>query len=227
MLIIKQWSGKKRAGGGITGGLNNKDYLLTLDRKDSTGKSTGKKPAFSGNWNDKHYFSVPLADFESKCDPYYPRGWDLTFGVMTIPIKLRGASRKTGSLFEYDEKFNIGLSAGVQRSFNSRKERSISFLINTSISTVRLDSLNTKGYQLESGTSGAFTVATGFVFRQSDFNIGIFLGWDKVPGVLGTNWVHNNKPWLGVGIGFSIFSVSLSGEKTGGNKGGDGKSAGE
>jgi len=208
MIIIKQWSSSKSSDGGYKGGSGKKESLTILP--DSN--------AYTGNKNDKQFFAVPLSEFDSKCEPYFPKGWDFTFGVMTIPIKLRARSQKAGSFFEYDEKFNIGISAGLRWNFNSRKDRSINFLLNTSVSNVKLDSLNTKGFQLETTSSGAFTIATGIVFKQDDFNIGFFMGWDKVPGVLGRNWVHYGKPWVGVGIGFSLFSVSLGGDKAVGNK---------
>jgi hypothetical protein len=203
-IIIKQWASSKGSNNGYTGGRKAKDSLTKLS----------SQSAYTSDKNDRQYFVVSLADFDSKCEPYFSRGYDFTFGVMTIPIKLRARSQKSGSLFEYDEKFNIGISAGIKKSFNSRKDRSVSLLLNTSISNVKIDSLNTKGFQKEATSTGAFTIATGLVFKQADFNIGFFLGWDKVPGVLGRNWVHYGKPWVGVGIGFSLFSVSITGEST-------------
>jgi hypothetical protein len=56
------------------------------------------------------------------------------------------------------------------------------------------------------------------VFEQDNFNIGLLLGWDRIPGVLGSHWAYNNRPWIGVGIGFSIFTVDAGSSDTGKNK---------
>ncbi|MEQ1675651.1 MAG: hypothetical protein ABL876_03045 [Chitinophagaceae bacterium] len=214
-IIVKQWASRKNPNS------NDKDtkYSPKYIRKTKTKTYLKQLPdttvAYTSDKNDNQFFTIPLSEFDTKCDPYFVKGIDFTFGVMTIPIKLRARSKKSGTLFEFEEKFNIGISAGIKFSFNSRKDRSLSFLANTSVSTVGVDSLNTKGFQKESTSSGAFTIATGLVFKQDDFNIGLFLGWDKVPGVLGRNWTHYGKPWIGVGIGFSLFTISLKGTESG------------
>jgi hypothetical protein len=204
-LIIKQWRSKKSAN-------KEKGAKFYNIEKDSL-KKIDNTHAYTSSKNDNQFFTIPLSEFDAKCDPYFQKGMDFTFGVMTIPIKLRSKSKKTGSLFELEEKFNIGISAGIKLNFNSRKDRSISLLINTSVSNARLDSLNTNGFQKETISTGAFTIATGMVFKQDDFNVGVFLGWDKVPGILGKNWVHYGKPWVGVGIGFSLFSINVTPNK--------------
>lgn len=207
-LIIKQWRSKKSPNKKNPN--KKKDSAAANITKKADMKKIDAEIAYTSSKNNDQFFTVPLSEFDTKCDPYFARGLDFTFGVMTIPIKLRSKSEKEGSLFEFEEKFNIGVSAGIKYNFNSRKDRSVSLLLNTSVSNVQIDSLNTKGFQKESTSSGAFTIATGLVFKQDDFNIGLFLGWDKVPGILGKNWAHYGKPWVGVGIGFSLFSISAT-----------------
>jgi hypothetical protein len=211
-IIVKQWFTKSASSAKAQGDIHNSQKLTTNDLVSPS------NAAFASSKNDYQFFSLGLKEFEAKADPYYPRGVDFTFGVMTIPIKLRAGVEEAKSYFDYEEKFNIGLSGGLKFDFNSRKKRSINFLINVSISNVKLDSLSTNGFQKTPSNNGAFTMAVGTVFQQENLNLGFFLGWDKVPGILGRNWAYDSRPWIGVGIGFSLFSVDLGSSETGKNK---------
>ncbi|MCU7549853.1 hypothetical protein OCK74_12045 [Chitinophagaceae bacterium LB-8] len=217
-LILKQWTTKNSPFTNQNLSGTKLDSVNNIYQRIESFNQQINRPNYASPKDDEKFYSIDLDDFNAKVDPYYAKGWDFTFGVMTIPIKLRKGNEDKGRFFNYEEKFNIGICTGLKYSFNSRKNRSLNFLINTSISNVQVDSLSTKGFVEKGSSTGAFTFASGVVFQQDSFNIGLLLGWDKVPGVMGRHWGYDSKPWVGVGIGFSIFSVDMGSSDTGKNK---------
>lgn len=154
--------------------------------------------------NDK-YFAIKMKDLDEKTQEYFGISKNFTYGITLIPFKLRfGGSDKD---FQYGEGFSLGLNAGVEFSLRSRKQQSVSVLAGIAASTVSVNSESTNNYIEEDKvtTSGAFTPSLGIVYSYERFQIGTFVGWDIIGGALGENWIYNKKPWLGLGLGFTIF----------------------
>lgn len=151
------------------------------------------------------YFAIKIKDLDEKTQEYFGMSKNFTYGITLIPFKLRfGGGDKD---FQYGEGFSLGLNAGVEFNLRSRKEQSVSVLAGIAASTVSVDSESTNNYIEEDKvtTSGAFTPSLGIVYAYERFQIGAFVGWDIIGGALGENWIYNKKPWLGLGLGFTIF----------------------
>jgi len=153
---------------------------------------------------DGGYFLMDLEDFNKKASEYYGFQHGVTWGFSTLPIKLRfgGDDRQ----FQYATGFSLGVNAGYEWQFKSRVKQSLGLLMGIGISTVAIDPETvTDDYIDKSSTTGAFTPSLGLVYSFENFQIGLFSGIDYIPGEMGDKWVYKNQPWLGLGLGFTIF----------------------
>lgn len=147
---------------------------------------------------DGKYFLIDLEDFNKMTSPFFGSKHSVVWGFSTIPIKLR--FKNETSNFDFETGFSLGVNAGYEYSFRSRKEQAIAFLAGFGVSTVEV-------YQTgeEPSTSGAFTPSLGVLYAFENFQIGVFTGIDVIGGSEGDSWRYNNKPWLGIGMGFTLF----------------------
>jgi hypothetical protein len=190
---------------------NNKLLVKFWNYKNSTeqnveANNNGGK-YISNETNDK-YFLIDLADFNNKTSEYYGDKNSFVWGFSLLPIKLRfgGANRP----FNYETGFSLGTSAGYEYQFKSRVKQSIGVLFGIGISTVGITPETVNNYIDKPTTVGAFTPSLGFVYSYENFQIGVFSGYDKIPGELGKNWQYRDSPWLGLGLGFTIFQKNKS-----------------
>ena len=150
------------------------------------------------------YFLMEIEDFNKKVSPYNGYYNSFVWGFTTLPIKVRFKNRNRP--FHYANSFSLGVNAGFEHGFRGRKEQAIGGIIGVGGSTVQIEATDvSENYELTSSTSGAFTLSAGLVYSYEQFQIGCFLGTDLIPGDLGKNWLYQGKPWLGLGLGFTIF----------------------
>lgn len=149
------------------------------------------------------YFIIDLDDFNKKTSEYYGTNHSFTWGFSMLPIKLRFGGKNRN--FEYEKGFSLGINAGYDYQFKSRIKQSIDVLFGIGISTVAISPESVSNYIDKSTTTGAFSPSLGIVYSYESFQIGVFSGYDIIPGELGKKWVFRNKPWLGLGLGFIIF----------------------
>lgn len=154
------------------------------------------------NTNDK-YFLIDLEEFNKKTSEYNGSNHSVIWGFSTLPIKLRFSGENRP--FLYETGFSLGINAGYEYQFRSRTKQSIGFLLGIGVSTIAITPESVNNYVDESSTAGAFTPSLGIVYSFESFQIGLFTGYDIIPGPLGENWVYRNSPWLGLGLGFTIF----------------------
>ena len=140
-------------------------------------------------------------------------------GATTLPLKIRPGSRARAFLengetrparyFDFSAEANLGLTGGVHI---DRGKWGSGFLgIGVNASSVRVDSVNTRGYAEASTKVSAVSTFLTFMYEPNSeqrFQVGIAIGMDFIPGELGQNWDYHGKPWIGIGIGFSLFTPS-------------------
>lgn len=173
---------------------------------DSSGKNYSKIDKF---------FLVQRFDLDSNCIKIYPTGLRsvvFTIGMVTMPVKLR-----LGNSFEFQGNVSLGTTAGVKMRISNVNPNYINLLFATSISTVTLDSFNTKG-KLNAqplNNIAAFSPSFGLVFEFGKAQAGLFYGWDILnkSTQVRYDWVFNKKPWISIGFGFSILNVDGKSEK--------------
>lgn len=146
---------------------------------------------------------------------------EFTVSTLTIPIKYRFQGKKG-----IPENFTTDLSGYIMASLGGGKSKfmyreevgnkvntwKLSGSILAGVSTVTLDSLNTSRTDspspLDSETSltrGLLSFGCGILGNYNKAGIGIFIGLDYGVGRLAERWDYKGKPWVGLGIGYSIF----------------------
>lgn len=153
--------------------------------------------------SDGKYFLMSLDDFNKMTTSYFGSKHSVVWGFSTIPIKLRFENENAD--FNFETGFTLGVNAGYEYSFRGRKEQALAGLIGFGVSTVQLF---TSGE--EPSTSGAFTPSLGILYSYDVFQIGLFTGIDVLGGTAGKSWGYNKKPWIGIGMGFTIFQKNKS-----------------
>jgi len=49
---------------------------------------------------------------------------------------------------------------------------------------------------------------------RNSFSLGAFVGWDFLSNKNENNWIYQGEPWIGIGIGISMFNLSGDKEAT-------------
>ena len=178
--------------------VRNDKYVIYNFRKD------GKTKAYK----------MSKLDFLEITKPFYRRFRGFRFGAYTVPIRLRTAT--TDSLGTKNFEFNSNLSLGaniIGRFSPFRKQEHLYADLSLGVGITKVD-LNSSNSDLGEGiydsievlSPSAFTVTGGALFNLAkNVNFGLYLGWDFLSSAdQKTKWVHNKKPWLGIGINISL-----------------------
>ena len=154
------------------------------------------------------YFIISRADFESRCEDKMPKN-QFTLGAMTLPIKMRfGQKDNNGTNKSYTSftgNLSLGLSFGLKHNYNN--SFAINYLTGFSLSSIPVSSETTNDFIANETNQAAVTWHLGVLAEINNFQVGVFTGIDYLSGKINKEWVYKNRPWLGVGIGFSFFNA--------------------
>src|SRR5215831_6718405 len=191
-------------------------FALIKIRKDSTGKDSAVIRML--NWTDprhphgwqKYYYLMDKEDLDSNCIKYYSTGFrnaTFTIGLITMPLKLR-----LGENFDFQGSFSLGTTAGVKMRISHYNPNYVDILFGASVSTINLDSFSTKGKVSGQPINNiaTFSPSLGIVFEFGRAQAGIFYGWDFLGKSIQSKyeWIYDRKPWISIGFGFSILSIT-------------------
>lgn len=145
----------------------------------------------------------------------------IEYSPLTIPLKVRYGFTKNSIQVkdEFLADANLGAFMGIRiKKFTTRKEQNK--LLNltetalrigpfVSLATVSLNKNNTTvGTNPIIGDNtqslGTFSYGLGVIINIKNLNIGVFQGWESGFGSEAKNWNFNNKPFLGIGLGYSL-----------------------
>jgi hypothetical protein len=169
-------------------------------------KSYDENLEFIGSWANYKKFAINPKILNSSCKEYFATKKDFTWGVMTLPIKARFGNNEK-KFFDFEERLNLGFVFGLKKQLKGYSQRSRNYLAGFGITSVRTDSLSMKDISVYDGKSSlALSLHTGVLYQFEMFQVGLFIGADLVPGMVGRSWVHQGKPWVGLAIGVSLFS---------------------
>ena len=156
------------------------------------------------------YFKMSRMDMDSNCIKYYNTWFhsiSFSLGVITMPLKLR-----LGDNFDFQGSFSLGTTAGIKMKISHYSPNYLNVLFGASISSVSLDSFSTGGKVPGQPLNNiaAFSPSFGAVFEFGRAQAGIFYGWDLIGKSTQTkySWIYNGKPWISIGFGFSILSIT-------------------
>lgn len=143
------------------------------------------------------------------------------FSPLTLPLKLRYGFTKNN--IKINDQFladaNLGAYAGFRVArLSSRKEQGkLISLPETSLrvgpflslATVTLDKSNTSvGTKPITGDEtisiGTLSYGLGLIINIRNLNVGVFHGWESGFGSSAKNWNYNNRPFLGIGLGYNL-----------------------
>ncbi|RWY47955.1 hypothetical protein [Mucilaginibacter gilvus] len=180
----------------------NKSLVSTAT--DNSGKP-GKKDIF---------FKLSLKEFNNDCEKEV-NAHSFTLGALVLPIKLRFGGNTSNPAHHRDFTFandiSIGLSAGYKYSPNKKYSHNI--LTGIALTSVSVTPTNTNKTVTTESNLAAITWHFGYLFQIDNFQIGAFTGIDYLAGEVGRNWDYKNKPWFGIGLGYSIFKSKSSSDK--------------
>jgi hypothetical protein len=201
---------------------NNKSSTPFIYQKDTLTKKTywsySDDLQFIGKWANYKQFAIKPSEFDAACKEYFGTKKDFTWGVMTLPIKARFGNGDD-KLFDFEERLNLGFVFGLRKQLKGYVEQSLNYLMGFGITSAKTDSSSMKDLAYYDGSSSlALSLHTGILYQYDNFQVGIFLGADFVPGRVGREWRHQGKPWIGLALGVSLFSKNQTGGGTGENK---------
>jgi hypothetical protein len=151
-------------------------------------------------------FCVDKAIFDRTTTRVYdPWSWDLAAGVLLLPIKMRLGGG--GRAFDFSKDVTLGTVAGPRWRLDSERELFISALVGAGLTAVTLDSASTGGVIRGSTDRAAVTLTAGTMLEINRFQLGIMVGSDRISNPNQSDWRYHGKPWLAVGLGYTLLSA--------------------
>lgn len=148
---------------------------------------------------------------------------EFTLTSLTLPLKYRFRSKRREVNEEFTTGINLNFLIGASygnSEFTHRKKvgnktntwkLTLGLLIGTG--TVTLNNSNTSSAgenafaEDETDIKGLFTSGLGLTYAFNKINVGLFYGWDNSIGKNAKAWNYNGRPWLGFGVGYSLFKL--------------------
>ncbi|OYU95821.1 MAG: hypothetical protein CFE21_11840 [Bacteroidetes bacterium B1(2017)] len=152
-----------------------------------------------------NYYLITKFQFEFKSYPLGSSDYDLVFGSIYTPIKVRS------NPFDFSKDFTIGSTFGLRRNLDREKQLGIDLLIGIGLSSVSLDSFSTSGKVYKPIDVLAFTPALGLVAEIGNAQVGFFCGSDMLNAQNGVryDWIYQGKVWWSFGIGYTLVSFDV------------------
>lgn len=189
------------------------NYILRFSKWD--GRNVAElNQHFFGSETNPIYFKIPVADFPERCEEATLRH-TFTLGVVTLPIKMRfGGKNGEGQQlrdFTFNGDINLGLSAGYKYTRGGKYSHNL--LTGIALTSVPVSAATTNNLIADETNLAAITWHLGWLFSVDNFQFGAFTGIDFLGGEAGRQWSYRNQPWLGIGIGYSIFQPKKTTDK--------------
>lgn len=154
------------------------------------------------------YFRITKAQLDYKAIPSNTQRYAFTLGSIITPLKIRF------SPFDFSKDFGIGTTFGIKYTKSDYAPISFSALVGLGVTGITLDSFYTAGKIKNRQEALAFTPSIGIMLEFGNAQVGVFTGIDMLSSSnpLFDQFIYKNKPWISVGLGYSIFTGN-SGKK--------------
>jgi hypothetical protein len=188
-------------------------WLWEKNKKTYYGSTPEERTTFPFDPQTKYFMQLKNRQFES----FYYTNYELA--ILTIPFKCHFGYNTDGKTVDPVFNTNINISTFLGKrmgrasySYDMYKgmvENNWSVTLGAflGIGAQKLDSASTSLSEIPLSKEAdipAVSYGLGLLFNISDFNLGVFLGWDKGLGEIGEKWNFDNKPWLGFGFGYKL-----------------------
>jgi len=209
-----QWGGKNMSDSVIVKALAKKDWpQASLEYKLSNfnykADRDPNKQHVAGHFTTR-YFKISEAQmvmFAEKLQSHF----EPTYGALVIPIKVRFDPS------EFTKDVTFSATGGIKWNVWPAHKLSLTAILGTGISAITVDSTNTGGTVTSSTDRAGITFFGGLVLQWKMLQIGAFTGGDWLMDDNKDKWRHHGKPWLGVGIGISLYTIPSQKGEEGGN----------
>jgi hypothetical protein len=132
----------------------------------------------------------------------------LSVGLLTLPFK----ARPQGDL-SFDTEFNLSSTLNIR--LHSWRGTTFNYQLGAGIGSV---GLNTSNAALltddEAQDVAVLTILNGLMFQYKRVQVGFYAGVDQINNQKNYDWESNGNLWIGFGVGYNLFDLSLSSEKT-------------
>lgn len=170
--------------------------------RDKEAKEFPNKIYLSDIYNDKiyiikkKYFNSFAVKVETK-DRF-------SIGLLTLPFKARPQGDVT-----FDTEFNLNSSLNI-RLFEIAGS-SLNYQMGAGIGSVGLNTSNAEGLaEDEAQDVATLTLLNGLMIQFKKVQFGLYAGVDHINNQKNYKWESNGNLWLGFGIGYNLFNISLS-----------------
>lgn len=180
----------------------NKDYVYNSN---SSGKSIKTSPKYFFISNAMMEYTVLVEDVK--------RSSGFVFGPLIVPIKMRfgsfrGDPKERRTYFDLTADVNLGLAAGHKWAFvrkGNNRPFELAALGGVSITSITMNADNTQNFLTNENKISALTLTAAGVFIKDQFQIGVMVGMDFPSGEVGKKWIYRDMPWVGIGLGVTLF----------------------
>lgn len=130
--------------------------------------------------------------------------WTVSLGALTTPFKLRPSK----GLFTSN--LNLGTAVSIQ--YQASVNWAIGGIIGLSLSSVTLDSASTGGLLSTPSERPAITPSFSALvsYKNINFTLGVGIDYINTETNIEKAWIFNKKPWIGFGIGLSLFNGTIA-----------------
>ncbi|MBD3615362.1 MAG: hypothetical protein HUJ22_02230 [Gracilimonas sp.] len=148
---------------------------------------------------------------------FWGHNWEI--GAITLPFKMHFGFEENNVKVpaEFNTDINISTFVGRRLSrvnyrydmYEGMKNRNLNLSYGAVLgfSAQEIDSSSTylsNNPVLTKTSVPIFNLGVGLLFHISDFNLGVFYGWDFGIGTAATKWNFHQNDWLGFGLGYKI-----------------------
>lgn len=208
VLQVLDYTTENKSTNTITEQPNFYRYNFDGDNADYSALSAPERNArFYGDV--QRYFKVSTDVLDANASRLDRVNFALAVGVINYPFKYRPQKGHP----DFSGAFNFGVAVGVKLPHKESLKFTHSIITGYSISQVSLDTstvTKNKAEVIGNNNFAAFSFSVGYMVEYDRVQAGVFLGFDQM-GKLNNDhfgWIYQGKPWLSVGIGYSIFSTS-------------------
>lgn len=152
-------------------------------------------------------FSMKRSEFERLVRPLYKRYKGISYGMSSVPFKIRSNGQNDSSL-ETSASLQVNIISGFGSIY--REESWLYFSLGLGMAQINLNSQNSN--VSENRTASALTYSLGLMVNPFKYtSVGLFIGQDKLGETdSGVNWTYDRQSWVGFGVSVNLNEIISS-----------------
>lgn len=133
----------------------------------------------------------------------------VSVGLLTLPFKMRPQNDVS-----FDTEFNLNTTLNFYLKPLFKNSTSLNLQVGGGLGTVSLTPQNSTidGDKTQDVTT--LTFLSGLMLQYKRVQFGVYTGVDWINNQSTYNWESNGNIWFGFGVGYNVFNISVSSEKS-------------